>query len=115
MEQLNRIELRGNVGNVRVLTTAGRRMAKFTLATNYAYKDRGGNPVIETTWHNVVAWEGAQICPIEKIEKGAKIYVSGRVKIQKYVDANEIERVSYEVQASRVVPVDGDDMLQYEM
>ncbi len=49
MEQLNRIEIRGNVGNVNILKVGESRVAHFSVATNYAYKDRNGEAVIETT------------------------------------------------------------------
>ncbi len=49
MEQLNRIEIRGNVGNVNVLNVGNTRVAHFSVATNFAYKDRNGEPVIDTT------------------------------------------------------------------
>lgn len=58
MEQLNRIEIRGNVGNVNILKVGDARVAHFSVATNFAYKGRNGEPNIETTWHNVTAWEG---------------------------------------------------------
>ena len=47
MEQLNRIELKGVVGNVRIQDFNESRMARIGLATNYAYKDREGVAVIE--------------------------------------------------------------------
>lgn len=53
MEQLNRLEIRGNVGNVNILKVGETRVAHFSVATNFAYKGRNGEPVIETTWHNV--------------------------------------------------------------
>ena len=43
MEQLNRIELKGVVGNVRIQDFNESRMARIGLATNYAYKDREGH------------------------------------------------------------------------
>ena len=49
MEQLNKLELRGNVGFSRVQVFNSRKVARFSVATNYAYKDRDGMPVIETT------------------------------------------------------------------
>ena len=55
MEQLNRIELKGIVGNVRIQTFDESRMARIGLATNYAYKDRDGAAVIDTSWHNIIA------------------------------------------------------------
>jgi len=32
-------------------------MASFSLATSESYKDRDGNRVDTTEWHNIVAWE----------------------------------------------------------
>ena len=58
MEQLNRVELRGVVGSVRLQKIGNTQVANFTVATSLAYKDRSGSPIIETTWHNVTAWEG---------------------------------------------------------
>lgn len=115
MEQLNRIELRGSVGFVRVQNFENTRVARFSLATNVAYKDRDGGPVIETTWHNVSAWEGRGIKDLDQIEKGAKIYVQGRVRNQKYTGPDGVEHVSSEVLASRVVMIDVNEPLQYEM
>ena len=61
MEQLNRIEIRGTVGNVKLQTFTDNEAAWFSVATNYAYKDKSGNAVIDTSWHNVVAREGRNI------------------------------------------------------
>ena len=46
MEQLNRIELRGIVGTVRVQAVGDTHVAKISLATDYIYKGRNGDPVI---------------------------------------------------------------------
>lgn len=74
MEQLNRLEIRGNVGNVNILRVGDTRVAHFSVATNFAYKGRNGEPVIETTWHNVTAWEGNKGIPsLDIICKGFPI------------------------------------------
>ncbi len=52
MEQLNRIEIRGNVGNVSINTVGDTRVAHFSVATNYAYKTQNGEPVIDTTCYS---------------------------------------------------------------
>ena len=52
MEQINRIEIRGNVGAVRLLVVGNSRVAKISVATNYVYKGRDGYPVIETTCYS---------------------------------------------------------------
>lgn len=107
MEQLNKIEIRGNVGNVNILKVGGTRVAHFSVATNFAYKDRNGEPVIETTWHNVTAWEGNKGIPsLEIIEKGFPIFVSGRLRIQKYIGGDGTERTSYDVIANLIEKVE---------
>ena len=41
MEQLNKIELKGNVGNVRISDVGENKVARFSLATNFIHKPRG--------------------------------------------------------------------------
>ena len=113
MEQLNKIEIRGNVGNVNILKVGNTRVAHFSVATNFAYKDRNGEPVIETTWHNVTAWEGNKGIPsLDGISKGFPVYVTGRLRTQKYIAGDGVERTSYDVIASTVEPVESSVMPQ---
>ena len=107
MEQLNKIEIRGNVGNVNILKVGDTRVAHFSVATNFAYKDRNGEPVIETTWHNVTAWEGNKGIPsLDIIEKGFPIYVSGRLRIQRYIGGDGAERTSYDLIANVIEKIE---------
>jgi single-strand DNA-binding protein len=103
MEQINKIELRGNVGNVRLQTVGEKQVIRFSLATNYSYKAKNGDGVIETTWHNISAWEGKGMPDFSKIEKGSTIHVVGRLKSSKYEGADGSERQSLEVIANRVM------------
>jgi len=114
MEQLNRIELRGSVGSVKIQTVAQGRVAHFTLATNYAYKDKNGGAVIETTWHNVTAWEGKSIPSVEIFEKGSKLYVCGRLRNQKYLDSSGVEHSTVDVQAQKVQLLEDTEPFQSE-
>lgn len=100
MEQLNRIELRGNVGNIRVRETSSGQFARFSVATNYVFKDKEGAAVIETTWHNVVAWNGRGMPEdLNTIQKGMPVYVIGRLRMQKYTGTDGVEHSVYEVVA----------------
>lgn len=114
MEQLNRIELRGSVGFVRQQVVNGRMVVHLSVATNYVYKDRNGDPVIETTWHNVSAWEGKGCPNLGKIEKGCKVYVQGRLRGQRYTDSEGIERYSFEVVAYQLNLLEDPSPFQYE-
>jgi single-strand DNA-binding protein len=115
MEQLNKIELRGNVGSVMVRTFEGKRAARITLATNYAYKDRDGMAMIETTWHNINAWEGKYIHDLESIKKGDMLLVVGRLRNQHYTAADGSEKDYAEVLASRLQILEPEDGFNYEM
>lgn len=103
MEQLNRIELRGKVGNVRLSTVGDSKVLNFSLATNMAYKGKDGQGVIETTWHNVVAWSGKNMPDFENIQKGTSLYVQGRIRNTSYTGQDGVERQSYEVLARKIV------------
>ena len=49
LECINRVELQGIVGTSKVTCIGDKKAVRFSLATNYAYKDKEGYPVIETT------------------------------------------------------------------
>ena len=115
MEQLNRIELRGVVGNVRVQTFDENKMAQISLATNYAYKDRDGTAVIDTSWHHIVAWEGRNIQQLEKIGKGSRLYVQGRVRYRNYTGVDGVDRVATDILANKLTVINDDNPMQYEM
>jgi len=115
MEQLNRIELRGNVGNIKIQVANDKSMARFSLATSKAYVGKNGEPVIETTWHNVVAFEGKNIQGLERLSKGSKVYVTGRMRNQRYTGLDGVERNASDVLASRVNILDDSDSLDCEM
>lgn len=114
MEQLNRIELRGNVGTIRVQTVGSTRVAKISLATNYVYKGRDSEPVIETTWHYITAWEGKNMPDLGKIQRGDKLYAFGRIRSQRYTGSDGVERTAYEVLASKLQLIESEESLQYE-
>lgn len=115
MEQLNRIELRGSVGSIRIQKISGANVANFTMATNLAYRDKDGLPIIETTWHNVTAWEGKDIQNLDKIEKGSKVHLVGRIRNQRFCGADGVERTMCEVVARTVELIDDQEVLQYQM
>lgn len=115
MEQLNRVELRGVVGSLRHQKVGDKTCSHINVATSRAYKDRNGVAVIETTWHQVIAWEGPNTEDVARIEKGSKVYVLGRIRNARYVGKDDQERESSEIVASRLMLMDTAENLQYEM
>ena len=100
MEHLNRIELRGILGVLRVMPVGTTRYATMSVATNYCYKDAEGCPVIETTWHLVTVWEGKGCPDLSSFQKGDRIHVIGRLRNRKYVDNAGIERTQIDIIAN---------------
>lgn len=103
MEQMNRIELRGNVGYVRLSRlNENQQVAHFSVATTYVYKGRNGEAVAETTWHNVAMWNLKNMPDMKNLEKGCPVRVLGRLRSNSYQGSDGTERVNYEVQAQEV-------------
>ena len=115
MEQINRIELLGTVGSVRLQNVADKRMAKFTMVTNRAYKNKEGAPVIETQWHNVTAFEGKNIRDLDRICKGRAVHVWGRLQIQHYTGLDGMDRTAVDVICNRLDHIGPEEEIQYEM
>jgi len=82
----NRVQLIGNLGTEPEIITleSGKKLAKFSIATNETYKNAKGEKVTDTQWHNVVAWnKTAEI--IEKyVQKGNEIIVEGKLTSRSY-------------------------------
>ncbi|WP_430928242.1 single-stranded DNA-binding protein [Polaribacter marinivivus] len=82
----NKVQLIGNLGNTPEIITleSGKKLAKFSLATNENYKNAKGEKVTDTQWHNVVAWnKTAEI--IEKyLEKGNEVAIEGKLTSRSY-------------------------------
>ena len=102
MEHINRVEIQGNVGTVRLNEHNGRKVANFSVATELLYKSREGIAVSEITWHNIVAWSGKDIVDLSLITKGTPVHVFGRIKTSKYTSADGTEKFFYEVMANKL-------------
>ena len=101
----NHVQLIGNVGQEPQITNleSGKKVARFSLATNEYYKNAKGEKVQSTEWHTVVAWgKTAEI--IEKYAgKGKEIGVSGKLKNRSYEDNDGIKRYVTEVEANEIL------------
>lgn len=103
MEQINRIEVKGNVGNIRVFDNENGQMASFSVVTNYLYKSRTGDAVVETMWFNVVAWTGANtLKDFNEIKKGSPVHVTGRLREREFTGSDGVIRHTTEIVANKV-------------
>lgn len=67
----------------------GNKVCNFSVATSESYKNKAGEKVENTEWHNVVVWNPHLIKIVESyISKGTLIYIEGKIKTRKWEDKN---------------------------
>lgn len=93
-KSVNKVILIGNLGKDPEIkyTPSGTPVAKFTLATNERYKDKGGEWQERTEWHNIVAWQKLAEIVGEYLKKGSKAYVEGRLQTSSWEDKQSGEK-----------------------
>ena len=98
-QYINRVELQGRVGTVRISPVHDTIVANFSVMTEYMYQTSDGNKVVEATWMCVAAFEGNDVS-INGLTRGSLVNLTGRLRNNKYIDASGNERVFTEVIAA---------------
>ena len=99
MAGVNKVILIGNLGKdpeVRHLET-GRAVANFPLATSESYKNREGERVTHTEWHNIVLWTPLAEIAEKYLNKGKQVYIEGRLTTRSYEDKDGNKKYMTEV------------------
>lgn len=101
----NKVQLIGNLGQNPEIKTldGGRKLARFSIATNESYRNANGEKIIETQWHNLVAW-GKLADIIEKyIMKGSEVAVEGKLTYRTYNDKDGNKKSFTEIQVNELL------------
>lgn len=88
---LNSHQIIGRLGGdpeVRTLDN-GTKVASFTVATTFYYKDQQGQKQTKTDWHSVVAWSKRAEVAEKYLKKGDLVHVEGRSTTEKYENNGE--------------------------
>lgn len=88
MAGINKVILVGNLGadpEVRHLE-GEKAVANLSLATTEVYKDRSGNRVENTEWHDLEMWDGQAKIAEQYLKKGMQIFVEGKLKTDTWQD-----------------------------
>src|SRR5579871_1706299 len=99
MSGVNRVILVGRTGKdpeVRYLEN-NVAVAKFSLATSESYKDKSGNKVESTEWHNIVLWRGLAEVAEKYVRKGSLLYIEGRIKSRSWEDKDGVKKYITEI------------------
>jgi single-strand DNA-binding protein len=79
MSGVNKVILLGNLGKgpeIKHLEN-GRMRASFSLATNEVYKNKEGEKISNTEWHNIVLWSPLAEIAEKYLSKGKQVYIEG--------------------------------------
>ena len=80
---MNLVILQGNIGQDPELRTVGQSsVLSFSIATSEKYKDRDGELVEKTQWHNISMWGKEKLAPY--LRKGQKVLVRGQIEYREY-------------------------------
>ena len=109
MSGVNKVILVGNLGKdpeVRYLDS-GVAVANFSLATTENYKNKEGERVSQTEWHNIVLWRGLAEVAEKWLKKGSSVYIEGKIKTRKWEDKEGITRYTTEILADNMTMLGG--------
>lgn len=101
---VNKVILIGNVGaepEVRYLD-GGVAVANLRLATTERYRNKNGENIDQTEWHNIVLWRGLAEIVEKYVHKGMRLYIEGRIRTRSWDDQNGIKRYTTEIYADNM-------------
>ena len=108
MSGINKVILVGNLGKnpeIRTLENGGKK-ANFSLATTEVYKDKNGQKVSLTEWHNIVCWRRLAEIAEQYLEKGKQIYLEGKIRTRSWED-NGVKKYITEIVADTFTMLNG--------
>jgi single-strand DNA-binding protein len=100
MAAVNKVILIGNLGKDPELKQfeGDNLVANVTLATTESYKDKQGNKVENTEWHDLEIWGQQARIAEQYLKKGSQLYVEGKIKTEKWEkDGQKHSRVKIRV------------------
>jgi single-strand DNA-binding protein len=78
-------------------------LAKFSLATTEAFKDKAGNRQELTEWHNIVVWGSLAEIAQKYLRKGMAIYLEGKIRNKSYDDKEGVKKYVTEIQVNELL------------
>lgn len=103
----NKVQLIGNLGNAPEIKSieSGKKMARFSIATNENYRNAKGEKVTETTWHNLVAWGKVADLAENFLQKGTEVVIEGKLINRSYTDKDGNKKYISEIQVNELLLV----------
>ncbi len=101
----NKVQLIGNLGSAPEIKTTegGKKLARFSMATNEVYRNAKGEKVTETQWHTLVAWGKVADIAEKYLVKGSELAIEGKLVNRSYNDKEGNKKYITEVQVNEVL------------
>ncbi|MBW6491095.1 MAG: single-stranded DNA-binding protein [Lentimicrobium sp.] len=83
---INKAILIGNLGRDPEIQNfdKGVKKASFSIATTETYRNREGQEMEQTEWHNIILWRGLAEIAEKYLRKGSQVYIEGRIRNRSY-------------------------------
>jgi len=105
---VNKVILVGNLGkDPEVQTFDTYKKAAFSLATTEHSRDKEGNEVQHTEWHNIVMWRGLAEIAEQFLRKGSQVYIEGKIRTRSFDAKDGTKKYITEIQADNLVLLGG--------
>jgi len=105
---MNKVELIGFAGmdpEIVELPNNGK-LARLRVATSENYRDKDGNWISNTTWHNVIMWNANAEKLAANVKKGDRVNIIGKIDYRSYVSTNGDKKLAVDIVAHecKVIP-----------
>ncbi len=99
MGGVNKVILVGNLGKDPELKYLEGNIARanFSMATSEFHKDKNGNKIEQTEWHNIVLWRSMAESAEKILKKGTQIYLEGKIQTRQWIDKDGNKRSVTEI------------------
>ena len=103
MSGVNKVILIGNLGKdpEERHFEGGRAKVSFPLATSETYKNREGEKVETTEWHNIVLWNKLGEIAAKYLHKGDKVFIEGKIRTRSWEDGG-VKKYMTEINADNM-------------
>lgn len=101
----NKVQLIGNLGQDPEIVNLekGGKLAKFSIATNEVYRNKEGEKVTDTQWHNIVAWGKTAEIVENYFAKGKEVVIEGKLTSRSYETKSGEKRYIVEIQCNELL------------
>lgn len=101
----NKVQLIGNLGGAPEVrnTESGKKLVRFSVATNETYKNSQGEKITETQWHNLIAWGKVADIAEKFLVKGTEVAIEGKLMSRNYIDKEGNKKYVTEIQVNELL------------